>query len=300
MEDRKLDAALNEFNELNDCNDCNALNDSLPISVVVLSHNEAANLPRCLGALRDCDEIVVVDDGSTDDSPRVAAACGARVVHHPFGDFAGQRNWAMEEANLRRDWVLHLDADEVMTPALLEEIRRRLPALASGAAGWVARKVMLEDQWLKHSADYPVYVPRLVHRRGPRFTMRGHGDILVSEPAESVYFSEPLLHYTFSKGWADWWQRHQAYARAEAGRIQAGGAPVSWRALASGDRARRRAAWRALSYRLPGRPALRFLYAYGLRMGFLDGAAGWRFCRAMASYERMIDQARRAARKPVT
>ncbi|MGD9612933.1 MAG: glycosyltransferase family 2 protein, partial [Kiritimatiellia bacterium] len=241
----------------------------------------------------DCAEVVVVDDGSTDDSPRRAAECGARVVVHPFVSFAAQRNWALDEAGLANDWVLHLDADEVVPPELLAEIRRRLPALASGAVGQLARKVMLGEKWLKHSADYPVYVPRLVHRRGPRFEMRGHGETLAAAPGAAVYFDEPLLHYNFSKGWAEWRARHLRYAAAEAARIRAGGAGLSFRALVTPDRAPRRAALRSLSYRLPGRPALRFFYAYVLRRGFLDGAAGWRFCRAMAEYERMIDAALR-------
>ena len=267
--------------------------DSLPISAVVLSHNEAGNLPRCLRALRACAEVVVVDDGSTDDSPRIAAECGARVVAHSFASFADQRNWAMDEAGLKNDWVLHLDADEVAPPELLAEIRRRLPALEPGSVGQLARQVMLGEQWLKHSADYPVYVPRLVHRRGPRFEMRGHGETLAVAPGAAVYFDEPLWHYNFSKGWAEWRARHLRYAAAEAARIRAGGAGLPFRALFSPDRATRRAALRALSYRLPGRPALRFVYAYVWRRGFLDGAAGWRFCRAMAEYERMIDAALR-------
>lgn len=264
----------------------------VPISAVVLSHNEAANLPRCLRALRDCAEIVVVDDGSTDDSRRIAGECGARVVEHPFVSFADQRNWAMASAGLRCDWALHLDADEVMAPALLEEIRRGLPALAPGSAGFLARKVMLGEKWLRFSADYPVFVPRLIHRHGPRYAMRGHGETLASGPA-AVYFSEPLLHYNFSKGWAEWRARHVRYAAAEAARIRSGAATVSFRALVAQDRSVRRAARRALSYRLPGRPTLRFLYAYLLKLGFLDGREGWTFCRAMAAYERMIDAALR-------
>jgi len=269
--------------------------DPVPISAVVLSHNEAGNLPRCLRALHGCAEVVVVDDGSTDDSRRIAAECGARVLEHPFSSFADQRNWAMDSAGLRHDWVLHLDADEVATPAALEEIRRRLPSMQAGSAGFFARKVMMGEKWLRFSADYPVYVPRLVHRRGPRYAMRGHGEALAVAPATSVFFEEPLLHYNFSKGWAEWRARHLRYAAAEAARIRSGATAFSFRALVSRDRTVRRAALRALSYRLPGRPALRFLYAYVLRLGFLDGSAGWRFCRAMASYERMIDAALRGA-----
>jgi len=265
--------------------------DPVPVTAVVLSHNEAENLPRCLRALRDCAEVVVIDDGSTDDSRRMAAGCGARVVSHPFVSFADQRNWAMDAAGLRYDWVLHLDADEVMTPAALEEIRLRLPSMTSGSAGFLARKVILEGQWLRFSADYPVHVPRLLHRAGLRYVMRGHGEVLASKPGESVFFDEPMLHYNFSKGWAEWRVRHLRYAIAEAVRIRSGAASFSLRALFSADRTERRAALRALSYRLPGRPALRFLYAYVLRMGCLDGVQGLRFCLAMASYERMIDAA---------
>ena len=271
--------------------------EQLPITAVVLSHNEAVNLPRCLRALRDFAEVVVVDDGSSDDSQRIASDAGARVVEHAFISFADQRNWAMDSAGLRNIWVLHLDADEVMTPALIEEIRRRLPAWTPDTVGFLARKVMLGEQWLRFSADYPVYVPRLVHRQGLRYAMRGHGEVLVSSLCKSVYCDEPVLHYNFSKGWADWRVRHQRYAQAEAVRICAGTMPVSPSSLCSKDRAVRRAAWRALSYRLPGRPALRFFYAYVLRLGFLDGAAGWRFSLAMASYERMINAALRRQRK---
>ncbi|MDD1422855.1 glycosyltransferase family 2 protein [Dolichospermum sp. ST_sed1] len=269
--------------------------DSIPISAVVLAHNEADNLPRCLRALGACAEVVVVDDGSTDGSPRIASECGARVVVHPFVSFADQRNWAMDFAGLKQDWVLHLDADEVMTPAALEEIRRRLPAMATASAGFLARKVMLEEKWLRYSADYPVYVPRLLHRRGGRYVRRGHGDVLAAPPAASVFLEEPLLHYNFSKGWPEWRARHLRYAEAEAARIRSGAAQVSFRALISADRLARRAAWRALSYRLPGRPVLRFLYAYVFRLGFLDGWPGLRFCLAMAEYETMINA---ALRKP--
>lgn len=267
--------------------------DPVPISVVVLSHNEADNLPRCLQAVRDCFEVVVVDDGSTDDSPQIASDCGARVVFHPFTSFADQRNWARDSAGLKNGWILHLDADEVVPPVLLEEIRCRLSALDPRDAGFISRKVMLGEKWLRFSADYPVFVPRLLHRNGPYYTMRGHGEVLAEGPMKKVFFDTPMLHYTFSKGWEDWRMRHQRYATAEAERIRSGAARFSWSALFSPDRTTRRGAARALSYRFPARPGLRFLYAYFWRLGFLDGAAGFRFSAAMATYERMIDAALR-------
>ncbi len=272
----------------------------IPLSAVILCRNEAVNLDRCIAALRGVAEVVVVDDGSTDGSRDLARSLGARVVEHRFVSFADQRNWAMDHAGLAYDWVLHLDADEVMTPAALDEIRRRLPGLGPRQTGFIARKMMLDGRWLRFSADYPVYVPRLIHRNGQRFVMRGHGEIIegdqgngssqaTNEAMGSFFLAEPLLHYVFSKGWPDWWGRHRRYAQAEAVRIS-GGLPVfSLRRLLSKDRTVRRGVIRALSYRLPGRPALRFFYAYILRIGFLDGYPGFRFCRAMARYERMIN-----------
>ncbi len=262
----------------------------VPISAVILCHNESANLPRCIAAAQGCAEIVVVDDGSTDGSREVAAKAGARVVDHRFTSFADQRNWALDSAGLQCEWTLHLDADEVVTPEVLLEIQRNLAVLRRDQVGYLARKIMLDNRWLRFSADYPVYVPRLVHRRGPRFIMRGHGDI-VDAPAEAaVFLMEPLLHYAFSKGWAEWRERHHRYAAAEAQRILKGFPAFHLHDLLSRNRARRRNALRALSFRLPGRPGLRFLYAYLLRMGFRDGRPGYKFARAMAEYERMINR----------
>jgi len=263
---------------------------SISISVVILSHNEALNLPRCIAAVRDCADVVVLDDGSTDGSPAIVRKCGARVVEHQFVSFADQRNWAMEHAGLSHDWVLHLDADEVMTPEALAEVAVLLPSMQADQVGWIARKVMLGDRWLRFSADYPVYVARLIHKQGPRFVMRGHGEVIDAPAEAGVYLHEPMLHYAWSKGWADWRQRHERYAEAEARRLLSEGAKVSWRDLMQRDDVIRRRALRMLSFKLPFRAAQRFVYAYILRGGFLDGLAGLRFCIAMAQYERMISR----------
>jgi glycosyltransferase involved in cell wall biosynthesis len=266
------------------------MNESIPISVVILSHNEVANIPRCVQAAADCAEVVVLDDGSDDDSQAVARLHGVRVVEHAFVSFADQRNWAMDHADLRSDWVLHLDADEVMTPASLLAVNEALQTMQPDQVGWISRKVLLDDHWLRFSADFPVYVPRLIHKSGARFVMRGHGETIDAPPATAVLLREPLLHHAFSKGWQDWWERHRRYARAEAERIRRGVPSVSIAHLLSRDRMTRRSALRALSYRLPGRPYLRFLYAYIVRRGFLDGGPGFQFCRAMSGYERMIQE----------
>ncbi len=259
-------------------------------SVVILSHNEAINLQRCIDAVKDCGEVVVLDDGSTDESQSIARSCGARVVEHPYVSFADQRNWAMVQAKLQHDWVLHLDADEVMTAHALQEIADLMPSLSVEKVGFLPRKMMLGDRWLRFSATYPVYVARLIHKQGPRFVMRGHGEIIDAPSDAAVYLKEPMLHYAWSKGWDDWRQRHARYAQAEALRLREEGAAFCWQDVLARDDIVRRRALRMLSFKLPLRDVQRFVYSYVLRGGFLDGWPGLQFSWAMARYERMISR----------
>src|SRR5437660_4748144 len=85
------------------------------LAIIVLTHNEAENLPRCLKSIAEFGEIIVVDSGSTDGTQEIANNSGARVYHRPFESFAQQRNWALENCDLKTEWVLFLDADEVAT-----------------------------------------------------------------------------------------------------------------------------------------------------------------------------------------
>ena len=97
----------------------------LPVSVIVAARNEARNLPRCLEALQNVGEVYVVDSQSTDATPQIARSFGAKVVQfHYQGGWPKKRQWAMETLPLAFDWILLLDADEALTPALADEIRQ--------------------------------------------------------------------------------------------------------------------------------------------------------------------------------
>ena len=102
---------------------CNAAG-KLPVSVIIAARNEAKNLSRCLQALRDFGEVYVIDSQSTDETVEIARSHGARVVQfHYQGGWPKKRQWAMDTLPIVHDWVLLLDADEVLTPELTEEIR---------------------------------------------------------------------------------------------------------------------------------------------------------------------------------
>ncbi|MEO1617958.1 MAG: glycosyltransferase family 2 protein [Planctomycetota bacterium] len=262
----------------------------VPLSVVVLSKNEEHNLPRCLDSLQWADEVVVIDDESVDRSVEISLEHGARVLNHPFVSFAAQRNWALNEADLRNEWVLMLDADEVATEPFASEIASKIEtASAECVAFRTCRKTMMDDKWLRYSDGFPVWIMRLVRRGAAEFEDSGHGEVPVPVVnGEIDTIREPFVHYPFSRGMEDWWKRHVSYAGREAKREVRSAGGESLVGLCSWNASRRRRAARHLSTLMPARGTLRFIYQYVLKRGFLDGRAGYRFCRMMACYESMI------------
>lgn len=271
-----------------------------PLSVVVLTKDEASNIERCLRSVAWCDDVVVVDDHSTDRTAELATACGARVLRNRFQSFARQRNWALEHADLRHDWVLMLDADEVVTDGLRDELSRTLPAAPDQVVAYrLCRKTMFLGRWLKHSDGFPVWIMRLVRRGQAAFQDSGHGEVPVPVvPGEVGTIGEPFLHYPFSRGIGDWVDRHNRYASREAELELAEQTRWRFRDVLSGDRAVRRRTLRRISRTLPGRPFLRFGYQYLWKMGFLEGRAGLAFSLLMAWYEGLIVLKREEIERP--
>lgn len=260
----------------------------MPVSVLILTYNEAANLPRCLASVAWSDDVLVVDSFSTDDTVAIAEAAGARVMQRAFDDFAGQRNYGLDEGGFQNEWVLHLDADEVIPDDLRDEVL----AVAAGDGPYdayrVASKMMFQGRWLRRAGMYPAYQVRLGHRDRLRFVQVGHGQREDLSPEAVGTLEHPMEHYSFSKGLAEWYAKHNRYSSDEAREAVARtGDAIPWGDLTSSDRTRRRRALKALAARMPMRPALRFVYMYVLRLGALDGRAGLEYCRLLATYEAM-------------
>jgi len=254
-------------------------------SVLLLTKNESANLGRCLASLRDCRDIVVIDSFSDDDTVEKARAAGARVFQRQFDSFAGQRNWGVENCSLVHEWVLHLDADECLTPELHTEIKAAVAADAKSAY-LIANKLIFMGKWIRNASMYPYYQARLLKRGESAFSQTGHGQILGRAERGTGTLREPYIHYNFSRGITDWVDRHNRYSSDEARRLVAmaphdchGGKPGE----ASGQDRQQRL--KRLADRLPFRPLVRFLYLYVLRAGFLDGRAGFDYCVLMAFYD---------------
>ena len=254
-------------------------------SAVILTLNEERDLPACLASLATCDDIVVLDSGSTDRTAEIATGAGARVCTRRFDNFAGQRNHAQHAIAFRHPWVFHLDADERMTPELDAECRRAVASAEAAALDgyFVAPQMLWNGRWIRRCTDYPAWQARFV--RAPQFSFIevGHGQREAPD-MRMGRLKHSYLHDLSSGGEAEWLERHRRYARAEARRL-ADGASVPWRQLLARDPLLRRRALKHFSYALPARPLLRFLYQYILRRGFLDGPEGLHYCRLLARYE---------------
>jgi len=261
----------------------------VPVSVLILTCNEEKNLPACLDAISWCDDIVVLDSYSSDRTVEIARKSGARVYQRAFDTFAGQRNFGLESISFRHQWVFHLDADEIFTEELRMEVLSATEK-TSFDAFHVPSKMMFQGKWLRFSGMYPAYQVRLTRVGQFTFKQIGHGQKEDIEQSRIGTLREPYLHYSFSKGMTDWFERHNRYSSMEAEETLRSLETNSsdWKGLFSAARPRRRQALKQLSFRLPFRPLMRFIYMYFLRLGFLDGHAGFVYSRLLSIYEYMI------------
>ena len=263
----------------------------MKVSVLLLTFNEAGNLPRCLDALAWCDDIAVVDSGSLDGTLDIARERNVRVLDRPFDNFASQRNFGLAEAGFRHDWVLHLDADEVVTAEFIAKLLALEPQDGIDAY-YVPSKLMFQDRWLRHAGMFPVYQVRLGRVGRLKFRQVGHGQQEDLPPERVGFFDEPYLHYAFSHGLKHWLGKHVDYAAAEAEELINEQRTGSLRLndVFSREKIIRRRAAKALAAYLPLflRPLMRFVYVYFIRRGFLDGRVGFLYASLLATYEAMI------------
>jgi glycosyltransferase involved in cell wall biosynthesis len=268
---------------------------SVPVSCLIFTLNEQVNLPHCLASLRWCNDVVVVDSFSADDTATLARSAGARFVQHPFTGFGDQRNWALEQVPLLHPWALILDADERVPGELAAELRDRLGTVPADVAAFrLRRRFYLWGKWLRFSSLYPTWVVRLVRVGRVRYLNRGH-----AETQEVAGRIDSLRHDLIDenhKGLDHWWGRQARYAEKEA-LYELAEPRIPLRRLFSTDPLRRREALKALARNLPLRPLWFFLYSYLLRGGFLDGRAGCRFCAMKAAYQAMIVRKKQELRR---
>ena len=240
------------------------MSDTLPITLLVIARNEAAHIARCLNSVTFAAEKIVVDSGSTDGTQAIAMKCGARVVEQPWLGFGPQRNFASTQAT--HDWILFLDADEELTPALAAELQRELPKLqGSAAAGAILRR----EAWYM-GARMRWYRPMVGETLG-RVYHRGRAQWTNARVHESLRFDggtitmrAPFLHH------------HNPTLVHKHLKM------LMYAELKSLDRLDRKRG--AQMWLTPFVGFAAFFKDYVLRLAFLDGWRGYIVARVAASY----------------
>ena len=260
------------------------------VSPVTPTPDEERHGERAATAALSLGPVFVLDSGSRDRTRELAVAAGATVVEHPWEGYSAQKNWALEHLPLETEWVLFLDADEIVTEALRAELVGTVRQ--NGFDGYyLPRRFVFLGRELRHAWWYPDYQLRLFRRGKARYEDRlVHEHVLLE--GNAGFLREALLHENL-KGIDAFVDRHRRYAALEAAEIL-----KARRGATEGQRPgrflgtwpeRRRALKTRVWHRLPGRPVIRFLWMYVLRRGFLDGRQGLIYSQLIAFHEALVN-----------
>jgi glycosyltransferase involved in cell wall biosynthesis len=258
------------------------------ISAIILTYNEENILPKCLEALSFVDEILVFDSFSTDKTLHIAESFNTIIKQRTFDNYSNQRNAALKSINPKSKWILMVDADEIVTEELKNEILKKIILENDVTMYTVRRKDYFNGKWLRFSSGYPTYFPRLFKNRTCEVVREINEEYKTTGSISRL--KSHLLHYPFNKG-LDWWfQKHNTYSTMESEKIKTEiEESLEISKLFSSNVSERRKFFKRLSFRLPFRPNILFFSFFVLRLGFLDGYNGYIYCRMRKIYDSMIN-----------
>jgi glycosyltransferase involved in cell wall biosynthesis len=273
----------------------------IPVSVIIPAKDEEYNLPACLESLSRADEIFVVDSQSQDRSIEISESYGAKVVQFHFnGRWPKKKNWSLENLPFRNEWVLIVDCDERITDELWDEIAEKIQQ-SEYEGYYLNRRIYFLGQWLRHGGKYPDWNLRLFKHQVGRYenlkteNIQNTGDNEVHEhvvlEGKVGYLKQDMLHIDF-RDMFQWIARHNRYSNWEAqvylntlnGKTDNGtlGGDLF------GNDVQRKRFLKKIWVQLPFKPLLRFILVYFIRLGFLDGKAGYIYARLISQYEYQI------------
>ncbi len=270
---------------------------AIPVSVIVVTKNEESRIERCLEALSDFSEVIVVDSKSEDRTLEIAADCGAKCLSFEWdGQYPKKRGWCLDRLETRNEWVFFVDADEIVHPFLADEIRMLNLQREEAIAGFfVQGQYVFNGVLLRHGLKNNKLA--LFHRAKFEFPvvddldLGGMGEIeghyqpvlkAVHQGSEIGHLQYPLIHEAYSD-FKSWEARHLQYAMWEAGMNRKNAWPK--------DPHARRQGLKRIFRRLPFRGLAAFVHSYVFKRGFLDGRAGFLFAKSRQLYYGMISEA---------
>ena len=231
------------------------------VSVLILAKNEEKNIGECIESCSFADEVIVIDDGSTDKTQEIAKALGARVIQHSMnGDWGGQQTFAIHQA--KNPWIFFIDADERCTPELCKEIKEKV--IKGDKYGyWVRRINHFKHQVVKHGPLSPDWVCRLMPTEGSYVEGFVHPKIV--HQFQDKKMQSDMLHYTYET-WEQYLNKMNHYSTLAARKNKENGKKSNF----------------LLDIIL--RPAFAFFKMYILKLGILDGQIGYMLSKNYANY----------------
>ena len=234
------------------------------LAAIVLTHNEEENIKKCLDSLNYCDQIVVVDDGSTDNTVKIAEKMGATILEHVWTeDYSAQRNWTLDQ--VKSSWILFVDADEVISPKLAQEIKSAIKR-TEFKGFFLPRIDYMWGKKLKHGDVGGVKLLRLARRGAGDWQGRVHETWNIEGSVATL--KNPIYHHPH-KNLADFLQRVNSYSSIKAREFYDQGRRTNILEIVLG-------------------PVTRFINLYIFKLGFLDGTPGFIHAMTMSFYAYLV------------
>ncbi len=253
--------------------------DSATVAVILLTHNEEANIAQALESVTGwANETFLLDSLSTDRTVEIAHQFGCQTAQNEFADFAQQRNYALDHFPIRSEWVLFLDADEWLPGELKQEISALIARSPAENGFFLKWRLIWMGRWIRRGY-YPAWILRLFRYGKGRYEDRPLSEHTLVE-GSTGFLHNDLMHED-QKSVSEWIAKHNRYATLEAlelvnARTTSGYREIDARLWGSQAQRKRWLRYRVWN-RLPPliRPLLYFAYRYGLTGGFLDGRAAF-------------------------
>jgi len=246
----------------------------LPISVIILTYNEELNIEQCLKSVAGwANEIIIVDSFSKDKTLEIAKKYTNKIAERTFINQAEQFNWALDNLEIKNDWILRLDADEYLTEELKNEINEKLKNAPDNINGfYIKRRIYFMSRWIKHAGVYPLWLLRLFKRGKGKSELKEIDEHIILLEGKAEELKNDFIHDD-KKSLSDWIEKHNSYSTREVETILNLKSEIP---ALGGQPARKRWLKEKFYYRLPlfCRAFGYFIYRYFFCLGFLDGKEG--------------------------
>lgn len=270
------------------------------LSVIILTFNESLHIERCIKSLQPfAQNIFLVDSYSTDSTVEIAEKLGARVYQNPWVNYANQLNWGIDNLPIDTQWVMRMDADEIVTDDLCNELLTKLPTLSSTESGIIIkRRVHFMGKWIKNGSYYPTFLLRFWRTGVAHIEARWMDEHIVLDKGKAIHFDHDIIDENLNN--LTWWtQKHNSYASREAIDLL----NIKYNLFDMGKKVEgssqmqagiKRSLKDVVYVHLPlgMRAILYFTYRYFLRLGFLDGFQGFIWHTLQGFWYRMLVDAK--------